>query len=76
MLTLFKLLGIAVAAILGILVFVYVVVPIAGFCLSVLWALAAIFAFIAKVCIFVGLLFLAALILLRLVAKGLELILY
>ncbi len=76
----FKLLGIIVAAVLGVLLFVFVIVPILvfcfGLCFSVLWGFAGVLAFLAKITIFFGLLALICLLILRAVAKGLELILY
>ncbi len=80
MMTFFKLLGIVVAAVLGVLVFWFVILPIVvfcfGLCFSVLWGIASVLAFLAKIAIFVGLLAFICLLLLRVAAWGLELILY
>ena len=80
MMMFFKLLGIVVAAVLGVLLFWFVILPVIVFCFglsfSVLWGFAGVLALLAKIAIFVGLLAFICLLLLRLVAKGLELILY
>jgi len=80
MMTFFKLFGILVVAVLGVLLFWFVLLPIIVFCFglffAVVWGLAGVLAFLAKIAIFVGFLAFICLLLLRAVAWGLELVLY
>ncbi len=80
MMTFFKVFGILAAAVLGVLVLLFVVLPVIAFCLglcwTVLWGLAGLLVFVLKIAIFIGLVLFVAFLLLRLIAKGLELILY
>ena len=80
MMTFFKLLGILVAAVLGVLLFWFVILPVVvfcfGLCFSVIWGVAGVLAFLAKIAIFVGFLVFICLLLLRIAAWALELILY
>jgi len=76
----FKVLGILAAAVVGVAVLWFVILPVTGFCLgfcwTVLWGLAGILLFVVKIAIFIGLVLFVGFLLLRLIAKGLELILY
>jgi len=80
MMTFFKVLGILAAAVVGVAVLWFVILPVIGFCLglcwTVLWGLAGILLFVVKIGIFIGLVLFVGFLLLRLIAKGLELILY
>lgn len=80
MMTFFKVLGILAAAILGVVVLWLIVLPVIGFCLglcwTVLWGLAGLLVFVVKIAIFIGLVLFVAFLVLRLIVKGLELILY
>jgi len=80
MMTFFKLLGILAAAIVGVLVLWFVILPIIVFCFSlcfsIVWGFAGVLAFLAKIVVFIGLLAFICLLILRVIAWGLELILY
>jgi len=71
-----KWLAVALAVFVGLLVFIYVIVPIIGLIFSGLWLVAGAVAFLAKVLLFVGLVFFVLLLIVRLIVRGLEMVLY